>query len=66
MRYDSFFIRFWVLETDSSPQELRGIVEHLQSGKTLRFTNLETLALSIQKILASPVEHPAESEHTGE
>lgn len=66
MRYASFFIRFWLVEGDSSRLELRGIVEHLQSGTTVHFANLETLAASIKKILSLPLDSPDDSQPTGE
>jgi hypothetical protein len=65
MRYASFFIRFWLVEDDSSRLELRGIVEHLQSGTKVPFTNLETLAASIKKILSLPLDSPDDSQPTG-
>lgn len=66
MRYASFIIRFWLVEDDSSRLELRGIVEHLQSGTTVHFTNLEALAVSIKKILSLPPNSPYESQRTSE
>ena len=66
MRYASFFIRFWLVEDDSSHLEVRGIVEHLQSGTTTKFADLEVMAASMAEILSIPLVSPDDNQPADE
>ena len=41
--YASFLIRMW-RSTDEAPAEWRGVIEHLQSSRCLRFSSLGELS----------------------
>lgn len=58
MRYVSFVIRLWLPDSQSDPEsmELRGSIEHVQSGMVVQITSLEIIPDSLSELLESRTE----------